>query len=288
MLVLPDKAEYEIISEKVKKRLRYERLVAVNALLYFVYFLVPSVVSILLTIFFNVRIDMTVLLIIGILLGIVLVPLGRRRIKVYYVDDNDWAIYYAVPLYENLVTSLNMKNELKKDYREKALKYAENLLSCVQQRWNVGTFKPIREYEKGSVYEFKKNLRYRIIPAIKDGDDAILQKVERIIYNFLAISKTLSIEEIMKLNEKMSRSDGLPNREPLRIGYRARFSGFFKSHKLAKHLLIIGSIALGCMLFGYALLTYWELQKESVLSDTIILFGILVSAYIAIEWSTNR
>jgi hypothetical protein len=295
MRVVPSDEQYAQIVEKVKKRLRYERFGEFNIFLFFVYLIVPSLIVLPLTALWNIQLGIygsPILGTCGIILAFGIVVLVQRRLKEYPIDDDEWAIYYVRPLYTNLAKYVETKPSeggMRKDYRKKALKCAEGLLSCVQERWKVGTFKPIKEYEKGAVSELEQNLRYRIIPAIKGRDDELVKKVETIMYNFLAYAQSLHIEDIKSLNERIIAPDiGLPDRKPLKIGYIARFLGFLKSHKAAQHLLAMSSIGVACVIFGYVLLVNWELPKESVLSDTIILLGILIGAYVTIQWSTNR
>lgn len=290
MVVVVDDQKYGVICEKVKKRLKYERLAGYNAFLFFLYMLIPTLISVPITIWLNIQLGTfggLILMASGVLLAFGIVTLTGRNLKRYFVDDDEWTIYYAHPLYVNLVKCLKEKTEgMKEDYRKKTLKFAENLLTYVQERWKVGTFKPIREFEKGAVSAFEKNLRYRIIPAIEVGDDALLEKVERIAFNFLYYAQTLHIEDIRKLNEMISAPDtGLPDHEPSKLGYVSRFLGFMRPNR--RHVIVLGTIGIVCIVVLYGLLV-WGLSKESAMSDTLILLGILISAYIAIQWSTRR
>ncbi|MCJ7635023.1 hypothetical protein MUP77_21860 [Candidatus Bathyarchaeota archaeon] len=288
MTVIPDDAKYEEICEKVKKRLRYERLSRLGSLIFLACMVAPLLIAIALS--FGKPLEDSsamALLFFGTFLGVGASALFWRKLKVYYVDDDEWAIYYARPLYINLTKCIREKTKgMKEDYRKETLKYARKLLSCVQERWKVGTFKPIREFENGAVSAFEKNLHYRIIPAIEDGTDELLQKVERIMYNFLFNALNLHIENIRTLNERISAPDiGLPNREPSRIGNIPRLRGFLRARR--QHLIAMVSISTVCLAVLYGLLV-WGLSKESAVSDTLVLLGILISAYVAIRWSTSR
>ena len=287
MTVVPDDEKYDVICEKVKKRLRYERLLGFGAGLFIVCIFAPVLIFMLFSLYRQLgSYGSLVSMSIGILLAFGVSSLFRKRLKVYYVDDDEWAIYYARPLYISLTKCLREKSKgMKEDYRKETLKYAENLLSCVQERWNVGTFKPIIEYEKGAVSAFKQNLRYRIIPAIRDGNDELLQKVERIMCSFLFFTQNLFIEDIRSLNEGMSRPDGLPDRRPTKIGYTPRFLGFFRARK--QHLVALVSIGAVCVIILYGLIV-WGLSKEAAVNATLILLGILISAYVAIQWSSRK
>jgi hypothetical protein len=294
MVVVPNDGKYNQIAEKVKKRLRYERLGEFNVLLFMFYLFVPTLIALPFIIFLNVQLGNlgnSILVSCGIVFASGIIVLVQKKLKEYPIGDDEWAIYYTQPLCINLEKYIDTKPSeqgMRRDYKKKALRYAEGLFSCVQERWKVGTFKPIKDYEKGAVSEFGENVRYRIIPAIESRDDDILKKTEGIVYDFLAIAHNLNIEDIRKLNEKMSAPDtGLPNLKPFKIGYVARFWGYLKSHKPVQHILVGGSIAAACIILGYELLL-WGASKDSVLNDTIVLFGILISAYVAIQWSQRK
>lgn len=287
MAVVPDDEKYGAICEKVKKRLRFERLAELAGILFVVFLVVPILMFNILSL--NQQLGDkagVVSVLIGILLASGATALFRFKLKPYYVDDDEWTIYYARPLYISLVRCLKEKSkEMKEDYRKAALKYAEKLLSCVQQWWKVGTFKPIRQYEKGTVSTFQKNLRYRIIPAIKEGNYELLQKVAVSMHDFLYVALTLNIEAIRNFNEKLSSPEGLPDRTPVKIGYTQKSLGFLHARK--QHLAASVSIGAVCLVVLYGLLI-WGLSKESAVSDTLILLGILISAYVAIRWSTSK
>jgi len=287
MTVVLDDEKYDVVCEKVKKRLRSERFAEFNGILFVVCLGIPFFIAIPLSLDKPLgNSSGVVLMFFGILLGFGELWLFRKRLKVYYVDDDEWAVYYARPLCISLTKCLKEKSKgMKEDYRKETLKYAENLLSCLQQRWNVGTFKPIIEYEKGAVFAFKQYLRYRIIPAIKDGNDEVLHKVERIMYDFLIFTQSLTIENIRNLNEEISRPDGLPDRRPTKTGYASRFLGFFRARR--QHLVALVSIGAVCVIILYGLIV-WGLSKESAVNATLILLGILISAYVAIRWSSHK
>jgi hypothetical protein len=290
MSVVVDDEKYDEISEKIKKRLKYERLADYNALLFILYALIPTLVSFPFVIWQNIQLGSNGSLLLafcGVLLAAGIITFTRRKMKTFFVDDNEWAIYYARPLYINLAKCLKEKTEgMKEHYRNKTVQYAENLLTCVQERWTVGTFKPIREFENGAVSAFKKNLRYRIIPSIEEGDDALLEKVEGIMFNFLNYAQTLHIDEIKKLNEEIyAKETGLINHEPSKQGYISRFLGFMRPNRL--HVVVLGTIGIVSIIVLYGLLV-WGLSKESAVSDTLILLGILISAYVAIQWNSKR
>lgn len=155
------------------------------------------------------------------------------------------------------------------------------------KRWKVGTFKPIREYEGGAVSQLQENLRYRVIPAIKDGNKDILKKAEGFVYSLMAYAETLRLEDIKRLNENMSAPDGLPLVKPVKVGYLPRLSAFLRSHTMVQHVAAGGLIATACVITGYALV-YWGLPKEAAITDALIIFGILVGAYVTVFWSTRR
>jgi len=289
MQAVPDDATYDELCVKVKKHLRYEG--GGVPLTFFLIILMPILVLWALAIFFNLHLDSNwigLTAVGSVLLGFGYLAQTRRKLWQYPVDDSEWAIYYARPVYVNVVKSRSKTNSegMRRDYRKKALQCARDLLLCMEQRWTVGEFKPIKEYEKGSVSELEENFRYRIIPAIKNGDNAVLEKVETIMFNFLHRAKTLHIEDIMWLNQRIADPNaGLPDKKPSKTGYITRFLGFLRPRKQDVVALgFIGVVSVAALI-GFLV---WGLSKESAITDTLILFGILMGAYVSIRLSKNR
>jgi hypothetical protein len=161
--------------------------------------------------------------------------------------------------------------------------HGNRLSNTLQQRWRAGNIKPVRDFEKGCVKDFKTNLRYRILPALKEGDDALLKKLEIVMYDFLAYLYNPEISSLIKINERMAV---LPNREPFRKGIISWLTLNFQNTSI-RHIIALGIISAGCFAFGYALVAYGISLADSV-SDSLILIGILFGTYYGISWSQTR
>lgn len=278
----PTHDEFE---KQVKKYLRYEKMVALNNVFIFMWLAIPLVLAYFTA--YLIRIELTTiwqlpLIGCGFIISYASVKLLQRKLRKYHVEDDEWARFYTSSIYTNLKNYLETKSSgMKKEYRKKALKNTKDFLSCIEEKWKVGNFKPVKLYVGSSLADLKKNLCYRVIPAIKDGDDELFKKVSQIMSTFLFFSKTLSIENINKLNNQMSKKEEtmLPDREPLKIGYFARGSKFFKTHRILKHSFAVAGFAVICVALGYVGVTCFSITNNYAWGGSIALFSILLATY---------
>jgi len=214
----------------------------------------------------------------GFLLSILVHGLLKKKRDEYYVESDEWTVYFILLISQNLNSYLStLSSGMKKRYRKDALKFAKDFLSCIEERWTIGNIRPVKQYVGDSISNLKKNLRYRIIPGIKDGDEEILKKVANVMFSFENYLTVFSIESINNINKQISEE--LPNREPLKMGYLMRFSMFLKSHNYIRHSFATSIIVTVCILFAYTLLTYSNVAKEYILASSVALFGILLGTY---------
>jgi hypothetical protein len=223
------------------------------------------------------------IIIFGICLFSLQAVLNRKR-KEYYVESDEWAKFYVYFIGLNLVNSINSQAVgMKKSYRKKALKNAKDFLSCVDERWTVGKFSLSKNFVGDSISDFKKNLQYRVIPAIKDGDDELLGRVNSAFStNRLAPSPlwpSFSIEVIEEANKQLST---LPNREPLKIGTLAKAWRFLTIHKMMRHSVILALIAFLSSVLGYIFWTH-GVSTDNAWLGSIAIFGILTGVYFSIQ-----
>lgn len=285
MTIIPEDPTFDELEKRVKKYLKYDKILGNFILILLVLLFIPLFLCSLIASSIGVKLTETwqVLLIFSsFIVSYILFRWAQNKTEQYKVGSDEWARYYTRSIYINLENYLHSKSSgMKKEYRKRALKNAKNFLLCVEERWKVGSFKPVRLYVGDSISNLKKNIRWRVIPAIKDGEDKLLGKVSRIMYNFLFFSKTLSIENINKLNDQMSKKEGtiLPNREPLKIGYLARGSLFMKTHRILKHYFVISGFAVICIVLGYIGVTHFSIAKEYAWTGSIALFGVLFATY---------
>lgn len=202
----------------------------------------------------------------------------KKRVKKYRVKDDEWATFYTNSIMRNLEKYSKTDNsEMKKDYRKNAVKNAEEFLSCIEKRWKIGRFKLARNYFGKSLSELKKNMRYRVIPFLKDGDDQLLSQIEQIMRNFHGESRRFSLEGINKINEQMSSR--LPTTEKLKVGFRHGLSIFLNTHKILRHGLFVTSLLVGCFALYYLLIEQVEIQKEYAVTVSVAAFLALLEIY---------
>jgi len=200
---------------------------------------------------------------------------GKKRRK-YRVEDDEWAILYTNLIADNLKKRSNTRSlDLKKDYRKKAVKNAKDFHSCIKKRWKIGRFKLAKDYFGDSISELKKNIQYRVIPSLKDGDDESLKKINKIMRNFLVKSRSLDLKGINSINEEMSsRLDEIKT-----IRFRDRLSTFFSTHTVAKHGLFISTLSIGSCVFYAIAVTYLGISKNYSFGGSVAIFLGLLTIY---------
>jgi hypothetical protein len=212
---------------------------------------------------------------------VVLINVANRKKTEYYIRSDEWAGYYAYFICTSLKEYITTDAEgMKKGYRKKALTAAKEFLLRVNNSWTIGNFSPLKDFVRDSVSDFKKDLQYRVIPAIRDGDDELLAKVTSVLSSFIASSPTtpsFSIEAIERINKRLEE---LPNRGPLTMGYLARGRNFLTIHTMWRHFVMLTLIGLSSFALGYA---FWTrgVSLDNAWLGGIGIFGILVGGYLA-------
>lgn len=200
-----------------------------------------------------------------------------RRVSKYKVQDNEWATLYSHLILEKLEKRSKAKtDELEKEYQKEASKHAKDFLSCIRKRWKIGSFKLVQDSFRKPLDELKKNLEYRIISRLKVGNDDELETVEQIVRNFLHLSTNLKLEDILSLNEQMSK---LPTTEPMKVGFRNRARNYLNVHKVLKNVLVVSTFLVLCCVFYYLVVTYIGIAKEVAIGSTVVLFVGFINVY---------
>lgn len=277
-----DKEKFKELEKRVKKFQKNEKIysvIGVSSIFLpftplFLWYFVRRFIGILSPVSFWEAIPLGFL---GLLVWYILIEFSSKKQTMYKIDDDEWKAFYTKSILENLEKYSKTTNKgFRKDYRNNALKIAKEFLSCIENRWKVGPFKPVREY-RDTISDLKKNLRFRVIPYIKDGDDELLKKIERIMYNF-AYYGLLTLEGIDKLNTQMSQD--LPTTEQLKVGFSEKWRRFFTTHRIFRHSLVMAGFVVICIMLGYVGLVYVEgLPMEGVWVGSIALFVGLASIY---------
>lgn len=279
--------------KRVKKHIKYEKMGSLIGFFLFVCALIPPLLVSFVA--YLIQIELNPIwqfppMGVGFLIWYVLLKSLNRKLREYSVDSDEWARFYTRSIHTNLEKYSKTRSlGMKKGYRKKALKAAKDFLSCIEGRWTIGDFKALEAYVGNSLFDLKKNLRYRVIPAIKDGDDELLRKVSQIMFSFQFFSKKLSIEKINKLNQQMSEKEGrrLPNQEPLKVGHFTRFTRTLQTHKSLKHCVTVSGFAVISIVLGYIGINY-GLAKEYAWMGAITLFIGLTGIYFAGQPKTEK
>jgi len=276
---LKTKIDYNELATRVAKFKKYERLFSFLTDYWFLAIIILLMFFAVFSIFFGRAPEAWEVWLAGILMGIVWVlptHLAKRRVRRFKVEDDEWAIFYANSMVNNLKNYSETDNKYRKnDFKKKAVRNAKDFLSCIEKRWDIGSFKLAQNYFGEPLSELKKNLQYRVIPSLEGEDDKTSEKVEQIMRNFLMESRNLDIKGIKTINEQMSsRLNAIKS-----IGYRDRLSSLFATHKVLKHGLVVLSFAVGCVVFYHAVVSYGEIPKEYAFTGTIAGFLGLLTLY---------
>lgn len=205
--------------------------------------------------------------------------LGRKK-KSYPVKDDEWALFYSDLIAKNLKKCLGTEHKaMKSQYQKTALKYAQDFLTCIKENWRIGSFKLVRQFVGTTVADFKNNLQYVLIPAIRKGERDKLERVEFIMTAIKMISADLQIEGLKTINNVVDGliSKGILQREkPTKLGYND--INILGSRAFKNPIFIVCWIILASAIFG-GLLFYFGLSKEFAIGSSITVFGILITTY---------
>jgi len=267
------------LETKIGKFLLYDRILDFYIFLLLLSLILTTLLGVLIARLVNAELPSNwtgILSIVGLMIPVPPFFVLLRKRAEYIVESDEWIRYYTNLVLTNLENYLLTNSAgFKKNYRKKALKSAKDFLVCVDERFTLGQFKPARLYVGDSISDLKKNLRYRVIPAIEHGDEEMLRIVGQIMYNFVHLSHDSPIERLKEINGQMFQK--LPNKEPLHKRRISRTLAYVQTNKLAKHSIFILVFVAACSSLGYLAVTYLGIAREYVWTGTIALFvGLLI------------
>jgi hypothetical protein len=286
MSLPPEDTSFDELTKRVKEHLRYKSMADFNRVAFPVWLLLPLLVGAFVKVLDST--EAAVLLFIGVFLSIVAVKLPEARLKDFPVEDDEWARIYSYQIVTKLELYFKTKSSgLKNKTRLEALRNATSFLYCIREKWKVGNFKLVKQSEE-AVSNFKKNLAYRVIPAIRNGDDEQLRRVNHIMYNLWGYSRVLKIEDIEALNEQMSKKEDtmLSNKEPVKVNYQKMLASL-KSIKFLEYVPAATILAVICVILGYVGVVYFDIDRNYAWGGSIALFGILLGAYFKVKGKTR-
>lgn len=188
-----DLGEYDEFETRVNKFKTYERTSSflINYWV-FVFLGINALIIYILGTFFGIGFVERQMWGVFIIFAVVIVSLvivTTKKKKKYELRDDEWTKFYTYSILYNLEKySRASPIGMKEDYRKKAVKKAKEFLSCINKRWKIGSFMMAKDYFGNSISELKNNIRYRLIPNLKDGDDELLGKIKQHMGNFLMYS----------------------------------------------------------------------------------------------------
>jgi hypothetical protein len=295
-------SDFNELKKKVRRYFKYKRM---DDLLYFLFFLVFTA-SVVYLVILNEQASLEslaypalVIILVLFLLSISWRLVSRKKDEMS-LEDDEWLRFYSLSVWDSLKKYSEEKTNtiLKRVYRKKALKYAGYLLSSIE-RWDIGKFKPVQSLLGNTVSDFKDNIKNRVIPAIRDGDDHLLSIVELVMRIINNLSKKLTIDNIERMNKLMSLKKGseesrtgdvgyLPYRKPLSIGKTEKLLLLLKTHNASRHILIALSLLVFCSIAGYIGIYILGIDKNYVWTGLIAAFVGLFGIYFSRQPKTRE
>ncbi len=258
--------------------IKYEKIMNYNKGFFILWLAIPLFIGAVIKVLSSIEI--VFLIVLGIVLATVSVKLPELKLKDYPVEDNEWARLYSYGIYNNLVEYFNTQSlGIKNKAKQKALTNAKSFLYVAEEEWNVGNFKLVRNY-KTVISEFRKNLRYRVIPALKSDNNDLLRRVSQLMYNLFYWSELLTLENIETSNKWMADIEDtkLPSSESQKIDYH-RVAGIVKNKRLLTYVLPLATSAIASIILGFVLMGYPDVGLGTTLMVTVTVFAALLAFF---------
>ena len=144
------KIDYKELATRVPKFKKYEKLFSFFTDYWFMLILILLMLFAVVSILIGRPIGTLEAWLIACLVGViwfVSMHVTRRRVKKYKVEDDEWATFYTYSIMGNLERYSETDNiHRKNDFRKKAVGFARDFLSCIEEKWEIGRFKLVRDY----------------------------------------------------------------------------------------------------------------------------------------------
>ena len=175
------------LAEKNRSNLKTAKIVvALFAIGYLVMVLIIPLINPYIPIFQNLSnsILVTICLVTWASLFLLVFSLLIRKSKKYRLTVDEWSIFLACSILKNLEQyseAINNQNQDRaEEHKKMAVQDANNLLSTIEEGWEIGDFKLARNIFNETISKFKENLQTRLIPNLEKLDKKIFDKVESV------------------------------------------------------------------------------------------------------------
>lgn len=239
--------------------------------------------------FLFLRIDVYIYLIILYLAYFGIVFFGsqilKRKERKYRLTDKELTMFYTCEILKNLENYFDphiLNNvDLRKDYRQKAIKNAEELFSTIKRNWIVGNFELGNTMLGNTISKLKMNFSTRFMPNLKNGDESFLKNIEDIAYNFLYFLQHPTMERLGKINEMIGSRLGELSEKP-RFGKNPFpwLAQTLREHKMVRHAFVLIGISFLSYLIYFMGVTYVGASNEGSFIASVGLWGLLFIGYI--------
>lgn len=281
---------YDKLKPIAEKNRRYSKVIKIVFVLFIIIYVVISLIGSFINpsipIFQNLDRSISYIVwvsIWGILLLLVFRVLSRNLRK-YSLTVDDWSIFLACSILKNLEqysdASRRQNQELEKEYKNMAVQDAKDLLSTVENGWEIGDFKLVKSIFNGAISKFKENLQTKLIPnlGLEKLDKETFDKVESTVYNIAYFMLNPDLSSLNHLND--STFQQLTEYPLSKAKLLSRWWNYLQVHRILKHTLVF--IGIGILAFStFVICRFLGASIDTTLINTFFILGTLAAAYIA-------
>jgi hypothetical protein len=278
------KGFYDKLKPIAEKSKRYSKVSRIVVILLIIIYAVVSLISAFIPIFQNLDRSISAsigVLIWGILFILTMRVLGRKSRK-YHLTVDEWSIFLACSILKNLQqyseASKRQNQELEKEYKNMAVQDAKDLLSTVENGWEIGDFQLAKKIFNGTISKFKENLQTKLVPNLEKLNKETFDKVQLAVYNITHFILNPSLPGLNHLND--STFQQLTEYPLSKAKFLSRWWNYLQVHRVQKHTLVLTGI--GILAFStFIICRSLGASIDTTLINTFFILGTLAAAYIA-------
>jgi len=202
----------------------------------------------------------------------------ERKGLVYRPDADNLMLYHVWSMVKSLEDYHKSKiPAMKEEHRKKAIKSGKELLSTVIEDWTVGDFGLAKKIFGDIVSDISDNLCNRVLPNLERGDEKALEKVNLTLRQFAQYLFQPSVTWLQVVNKSMSET--LTSYEPVKLGFIARCSSFFRTHASLKHVMMVVLIFAFSFFPALVGISYLPISADTAFLGFATIFSALIVGY---------
>lgn len=193
----------------------------------------------------------------------------RKKRNLYSLSPEEWLVLDINEVNKNLNNYFQDKRDV---YLMNAIKNMEKAVEKISDGWGIGRLKLVKNLVGEQINSFKRNIKQRLLPAIRAGNEEGLKsslKILELISNFLL---NPSVEQLDVINDGMLIFRTITVKK---LSTLDKFKISPMQHLLPLSGCVIGGIFAFC--FG---LYFLDVSKETSYIAGFTFAGVLLTAYI--------